>query len=344
MRFPPLLPALLFALLLASPAHAKPKAVPVPPGYLRQALEPTGGEIARPIDWFFRSDETPSGWLWTLSKEDPSKGPYLTGQRIQLMVGVEASSGLTRAAFARQYLDERRKGARVVRDCPVTDQGEFHRRCLEVVQTIDTGKGPRSFRILYSMMWGKRMDLVVSSTFGAPEETWKEAARIAGPMTEFRLLNGDTERWVSKATHIQSWGGEKPGPIGEVYNVVSTSPQDRVRDERFKRALGPTFRFRDIGREGAGYSPAKPIAGGLPTVAYTIDGKPITGEATVAYLITVEGLAVEPRLVDISDERLRPTVLAAVRAWRFEPATVGGKPVASLAGQEFRFTRTKKAD
>ena len=114
MRFPPLLPALLFALLLASPAHAKPEAVPVPPGYLRQALEPTGGEIARPIDWFFRSDETPSGWLWTLSKEDPSKGPYLTGQRIQLMVGVEASSGLTRAAFARQYLDERRKGARVV--------------------------------------------------------------------------------------------------------------------------------------------------------------------------------------------------------------------------------------
>ena len=328
-------------LLLLMPLAVDAQPLPVPPGYLRQALEPTGGEIARPIDWFFRSDETPSGWLWTLSKEDPAQGPYLTGQRIQLLVGVEASSGLTRAAFARQYLDDRRKGARVVRECPATDQGEFYRRCLEVVQTVDSGKGPRAFRILYSMMWGKRMDLVVSSTFGAPEETWKEASRLAGPMTEFRLINGDTERWVSKATHIRSWGGDKPGPIGEVFNVVSASPQDRVRDERFKRALGPTYRFRDIGREGTGYAAAKPIAGGLPTAAYAIDGAPLTGEATVAYLITVEGLAVEPRLVDISDERLRPTVLAAVRAWRFEPATVGGKPVASLAGQEFRFTRAK---
>lgn len=343
MRFPTLLPALLFALFLASPALAKPVPVSVPPGYLRQALEPIGGEIARPIDWHFLREETPSGWIWTLAKEDPAAGPYLTGQRIQMMVGVEASSGLTRAAFARRYLDERRKGARVLRDCPVTEQGEFHRRCLEVVQTVDLGGGPRSFRILYSMMWGKRMDLVVSSIFGAPEETWEEAARIAAPMAEFRLLDGDIERWVSQAGHIRSWGGEKPGPIGVVYNVVSASPQDRVRDERFKRALGPAFQFRDIGREGSGYVSAKPIAGGLPSAAYAVDGTPLTGEAMVAYVITVEGLAVEPRLVDISDERLRPTVLAAVRAWRFEPATVAGKPVASLAGQAFRFPPSKKA-
>ena len=50
--------------------------ITVPPGFVLQPLIETNGQIARPEGWFFTSSGTPSGWMWTLSKEDPAKGPY----------------------------------------------------------------------------------------------------------------------------------------------------------------------------------------------------------------------------------------------------------------------------
>jgi hypothetical protein len=321
--------------LLPGAALATP--ILVPPGYVRQQLEPTGGEVARPIEWYFHATQTPSGWIWTMSKEDSRNGSYLTGQRIQLMVGVEASSGLTRAGFVDAYLADRRRGGRVLTECPATDQGAFHRRCLEVVQEGEVDGKPRSFRIMHSLMWGKDLDMVVSSTFGAPSETWRQDALRSAPMADFSLLGADTEKLAAASSHIQSLARPEPGPVGVIINVTDGSEQGEVRDAAFKNALGYRFQFRDVRTDDKRLVRAKPLAGSLPPAAFTNAGERIAGEATVAYVISREGLAIEPRIVKMDDPRLETTVLAAVRAWRFEPATLSGKSVASLASQQFAF-------
>lgn len=312
-------------------------AVIVPPGYVRQQLEPTGGEIARPIDWYFHTQQTPSGWIWTMSKQDSRKGTWLTGQRIQLMVGVEGSSGLTRAGFVDRYLADRRRGTRVLLECPATDMGEFHRRCLEVVETGEVDGKPRNFRVMHSLMWGKELDMVVTSTFGAPSETWREDALRSEPMTGFRLLGPDTEKLAAASSHIQSLARPDAGPTGVIVNVTDGSEQGKARDATYKAALGARFEFRDVRTDDEQLMRAKPLSGGLPPAAFTNAGKRIAGEATVVFVISREGLAIEPRIVRMDDPRLEPTVLAAVRGWRFQPATLSGKSVASLASQQFAF-------
>lgn len=326
------------------PLAAMSAAIEVPPGYVRQQLEPTGGEIAKPIDWYFHTQETPSGWIWTLSKEDSRKGGYLTGQRIQLMVGVEATSGLTRAGFVDRYLSDRSRGNKVLSRCPPTDLGEFHGRCVEVVETGEVDGEPRDFRVMYSLMWGKDLDMVVSSTFGAPVETWRADARRSQPMTGFRLLGPDTEKLAAASGHILSLARPEPGPVGVIVNVTDGSEEGKVRDDGYKNAIGPRFQFRDIRTDDTRLVRARPLAGGLPAAAFTADGERIGGRATVAYVISREGLAIEPRIVQMDDPRLEPTLLAAVRGFRFQPATLSGRAVASLASQQFAFELTEPED
>jgi hypothetical protein len=58
----------------------------VPEGFVVQVLGATDGRIAMPKNWFYTNRGTPSGWLWTFAAEDPAKGEYETGLRIQLFV------------------------------------------------------------------------------------------------------------------------------------------------------------------------------------------------------------------------------------------------------------------
>ena len=162
--------------------------IAVPKGYVLQHLAETDGQIARPKDWFFTSKGTPSGWLWTISKEDPAKGPYRTGLLIQLLAGVAKDSGKTREGFAQDFISGKRTSAKVIRDCPKSDLGEFYRQCIEVLESVPSPAGPATYRILYSVMWGKELDMVVVSIFGAPPETWETAAPIADAMAQFRLI------------------------------------------------------------------------------------------------------------------------------------------------------------
>jgi hypothetical protein len=87
--------------------------------------------------------------------------------------------------------------------------------------------------------------------------------------------------------------------------------------------------------EPTGGQIARPIDGYFHT--RETPGERIAGEATVVYIISSEGLDIEPRIVQMDDPRLEPPVLAAVLAWRFEPATLSGRAMASLASQQFAF-------
>lgn len=169
-------------------AHAAADDIAVPDGFVLQPLVETDGQIARPKDWFFSSQGTPSGWLWTLSKEDPAKGPYKTGLRIQLLAGVAQGTGKSREQFVQTFIAGKRSTSQVVRTCPASEIGDFHRQCLEVLEPAQPPSAKGQFRVLYSLMWGKELDMVVVSTFGAPPQDWQAVAPIADAMAAFRII------------------------------------------------------------------------------------------------------------------------------------------------------------
>jgi len=78
----------------------------VPEGFHLQVLESTDDRIAVPDSWFYKSSGTPSGWLWTFSKEDISNGQYETGMRLQLLVGIQKGTKKSPKEFALEFLDQ----------------------------------------------------------------------------------------------------------------------------------------------------------------------------------------------------------------------------------------------
>jgi hypothetical protein len=167
---------------------------PVPEGYVLQRLEETDGSILRPHDWHYRSEGTSSGWLWTISREEPQNGAYLTGLKIQLFLAVADKTGKSRETFALDFLTAKEHNAEVVNACDTEDTGNFHRRCLEVIEELPIDGEPTRFRILYSMLWGKDRDLVALTTFGSPAEEWESVEEIARTMAEFVLIGPDFGR------------------------------------------------------------------------------------------------------------------------------------------------------
>jgi hypothetical protein len=159
---------------------------PAPDGFVRQKLDVTDGLIFRPKDWFFASAGTSTGWIWTLSQEDSSKGPYLTGMGIQLIPAVSRQLHLTPGALAQEALKQKREAAvSVVSECAVTMLGTFQRQCLETIEDSPTTPGLK-FHVQYSVFWGG--DMVVLATFGAPVDKWDAMKPIGETMMAFRLI------------------------------------------------------------------------------------------------------------------------------------------------------------
>lgn len=88
---------LLITMLLLTSSWAVFAEVKIPDGFMLQKLEATDGSIAIPTSWHYQEGSTNSGILWTISKEDPKDGGYETGQRIQMLFGVENGIKLRRA-------------------------------------------------------------------------------------------------------------------------------------------------------------------------------------------------------------------------------------------------------
>ncbi|MGV8998477.1 MAG: hypothetical protein ACOH12_16175 [Parvibaculaceae bacterium] len=178
--------------LLVMPLHAfagTPPSIPVPEGYVLQILDPTGGEIARPKDWHYANEGTQSGYMWTMTPEDP-KGFYETGLRIQLLAGVQKGTGESRTVFAKNLIDGlKSKAISVVKDCPTSDQGDFMRQCLEVIETDKGPKGDVKYRVLYSVMWGKDLDMIVVTIFGTVPEKWEAMRPVADTMATFKIAS-----------------------------------------------------------------------------------------------------------------------------------------------------------
>lgn len=154
-----------------------------PSKFVVQILEPTGGKIERPSEWFYAEAHSGPVYRWTLSREDTSGNrPYTTGVRIQAFIGVKQGAGKTAKEFVLQFAEAKKMEGKIIKSCPEFDQGLFTRTCLE------TEEGPN--RILYSLFWGSNdLDIAVISIAGTTKELWQTYSSTFNRMSTFELID-----------------------------------------------------------------------------------------------------------------------------------------------------------
>ena len=160
-------------------------AEPAPTEFVTQLLEPTGGKISRPKDWFHAGRHRGPVYDWMISRGDTKggRGPYTTGVRIQTFTGVKEGTGKSAKQFILDFIAAKKKEAiRVIDTCEPREQYLFTRVCLE------TEEGPH--RILYSLFWGTNdLDIAVISIAGTTKELWPTYEATFNKMGEFEPID-----------------------------------------------------------------------------------------------------------------------------------------------------------
>lgn len=154
-----------------------------PTDFVTQILEPTGGKIQRPRNWFYSEGHRGPTLMWTLSCEDSRSGsPYKTGVRIQVFQRVKTGTGKSAEQFIRDFAAAKATQARVIESFPQLEQGLFRRIGML------TEEGPD--RILYSLFWGKNdIDIAVVSIAGTSKDLWNVYAATFQKMSEFEIID-----------------------------------------------------------------------------------------------------------------------------------------------------------
>lgn len=177
--------------LLCTPTWAEEEGFSVPEGYELTSLEPLGGRVARPVNWFYREAHDAASFKWVLSHENPEDGPYQTGVRIQLIAAVKAKTGQDAKAFIEEFLAGRRSSAEVVYECEVEDQGLLTRSCIQTLEQIPSAGTDERFHIQYSVFWGNQVDVALFVTAGTLASEWETFAPIFAEIEKFELIDLD---------------------------------------------------------------------------------------------------------------------------------------------------------
>ena len=176
--------AILTAAILVFTASAYAAEKP-PTEFITQILEPTGGRIQRPKDWFYHERHRGPVCDWMLTREDTNGGRkrYTTGVRIQMFPAVKVGTGKSATQFILDFLaNKKREATKVIKICEPTEQYLFTRVCLE------TEEGPH--HILYSLFWGtKDLDVAVVAIAGTTKELWKTYEPTFNKMSAFELID-----------------------------------------------------------------------------------------------------------------------------------------------------------
>jgi hypothetical protein len=137
----------------------------IPEGFTIQVLEPTGGKILKPKDWFYTESHQNNNLTWIISKEDASIGRYDTGLKIQAIVGIKEKTGISAEDFLGKHLSSKKEGAKqIFHECEPAERGLFKSMCIHVEE--------EPYRIFYSIFWNNNMDIGVIMTGGAKLEDW----------------------------------------------------------------------------------------------------------------------------------------------------------------------------
>ena len=159
----------------------------VPEGFVLQKLEPLGGNILRPKDWHYSQGSANQSVIWTISKE-PAES-YVTGVRVQLVVGVKKATGKTPEEFVQRFVDGKKKQTKVLSQHKAMKQGGFTRVGIETQEPQPGAKDAPPFRILYSCFWNNEMDMVAITISGTTTDLWEEYQETFGTMAGLTIVD-----------------------------------------------------------------------------------------------------------------------------------------------------------
>jgi hypothetical protein len=176
------------ALLLVSSAYAQ-RAFPVPEGYRLESLDIVDGKVAVPADWTSRMGTLGrNSIVWTFAKDRRPDGSFDTGMSLQIFVGLSKSGVSSPMIAAIKAAEDIRKRGKLVRECDREEQEHFFKKCIELIETGSPANPAAEFHVLYSVMYGKVMDLLIISAFSAPEAEWNDLVPITQVMSNMRLF------------------------------------------------------------------------------------------------------------------------------------------------------------
>ncbi len=99
-------------------------------------------------------------------------------------------------------------------------------------------------------------------------------------------------------------------------SMVAQEPPDKGSEVVYELGLGS-----DV-------TPPKPVYKPDPTYVDKARREKINGVVVLAMIVTAEGKVRDVKVIKSLDPGLDKQAIAAVRTWKFEPATRAGKPVA----------------
>lgn len=114
----------------------------------------------------------------------------------------------------------------------------------------------------------------------------------------------------------------------------ASSPTQRVNNELFERAVG--IHPQDI-PPGARYEYPRLVKMVPPDYPPVANQKRKTGEVSLALWVNEKGRVAEAKVVSSTDPVFEPAALAAVRKWRYAPAKIDGRAIASSFLVPIRF-------
>jgi hypothetical protein len=160
----------------------------IPDGFKMQRLEPLGGKILRPENWYYSENHGGPKYTWTVSKEDSTAGAYETGMKIQLFTGIKKGTGKTPEEFCNSFLLSKAGAEKVINQFPEIKQGLFARKGLEVEEVIRRNTKTETYHIIYSAFW-LEPDMAVITVAGTPKNLWETYEGTFQIMGGFELID-----------------------------------------------------------------------------------------------------------------------------------------------------------
>ncbi|GJL84673.1 MAG: hypothetical protein DHS20C02_04480 [Micavibrio sp.] len=152
--------------------------------FVTQILEPLGGKILRPKNWYYFEAHSEPVYSWLLSLEDASKEQDITSVKIQIFTQIKKNTGKTSKQFAMDSFNLRKKEAtKIISTCDEENMGLFTRICLE------TEEGP--YHVKYSMFWlsSEDSDMLIVQSAGTKKELWETYAPTFDAMSSFEPID-----------------------------------------------------------------------------------------------------------------------------------------------------------
>lgn len=139
---------------------------------------------------------------------------------------------------------------------------------------------------------------------------------------------------VTAALAFAAAGASASDCTATYMKVTDPSPYDAMAH----KALDAQYKITEIDPKQRAWQSPKGKAGALPNAPLdTATGQEIHGKVLMAYVVTADGRVEAPTIVESTHDALTKIALIAAEAWRFQPATLDGKPVCVVAMQEFKF-------